>query len=84
MNIYQAALIISLVLVVSIVRAHDGLHGPIVQYDVDRNNQLSLSEYTAYIEATDGQTKTEAESAFTALDTDRSGYLSNAEFIRSL
>ena len=84
MNIHQSALIILLVLVASIVRAHDGLHGPIVQYDVDRNNQLSLSEYIAYIEATDGQTKMEAESAFTALDKDHSGYLSNAEFILSL
>ena len=84
MNIYQATLIIPLVLATLIVRAHDGLHGPVVQYDVDRNDQLSLSEYTAYIEATDGQTKTEVESAFTTLDTDNSGYLSNAEFILSL
>jgi len=83
-NIYQVALIIPLVLTTSIVRAHDGLHGPVVQYDIDRNDQLSLSEYTAYIEAKNGQTKTGAESAFTALDTDNSGYLSNAEFILSL
>ena len=55
-----------------------------MQYDIDRNDQLSLSEYVAYIEAKDGQTKTEAESAFAALDTDNSGYLSNAEFILSL
>ena len=84
MNIHQSALIIPLVLAVSIVGAHDGLHGPVMQYDVDRNDQLSLSEYVAYIEATDGQTKTGAEDAFTALDTDHNGYLSNAEFILSL
>ena len=84
MNIHHSTLAFLLILAAASAGAHDGLHGPAVKYDVDRDDQLSLDEYTAYREATDAEARAEAASVFATLDTDDDGYLSNAEFIRGL
>ena len=61
--------------------AHEGMHGPGSEYDADGSGGLSVKEYTAYLKAAK-QDVSKAASQFAALDTDKDGALSSAEFAR--
>jgi hypothetical protein len=63
--------------------AHDGMHGPGSKFDVDENGGLSLQEYTAYLKD-NKQDVSRAAAMFAALDTNKDGLLSSAEFIKGL
>jgi hypothetical protein len=76
-------LIASLVLAMAAgsAAAHEGMHGPGSEYDADESGSLSVSEYTAYLKATK-QDVSQAAARFAALDTNKDGKLSSAEFSR--
>jgi hypothetical protein len=76
-------LIVSMVLAVGAgsVSAHEGMHGPGGQFDADESGNLSIAEYTAYLKATK-QDVSQAAGKFAALDTNKDGALSSAEFAR--
>jgi len=63
--------------------AHDGPHGPAAEFDADEDGKISLSEYTAYLKSSK-QDMTAAAEQFATLDRDKSGFLSDAEFITGL
>jgi Ca2+-binding EF-hand superfamily protein len=76
-------LIASIVLSVTAmgVSAHEGMHGPGSEYDADASGGLSLAEFKAYLKATKQDVAT-AATKFAALDTNKDGELSSAEFAR--
>ncbi len=61
--------------------AHEGMHGPGSQYDADGSGALSVKEYTAYLKEAK-QDVSSAAGRFAALDTNKDGELSSAEFAR--
>lgn len=61
--------------------AHEGMHGPGAEYDKDGSGALSVEEYTTYLEKTK-QDVSKAASQFAALDTNKDGKLTSAEFAR--
>ena len=63
--------------------AHEGMHGPGSEFDADADGGLSLQEYTQYLQA-NKQDTADAAKKFAALDSDKNGILSSAEFIRGL
>jgi hypothetical protein len=63
------------------VMAHEGMHGPGSEYDADHSGGLSLKEYTAYLTQAK-QDVSKAPTQFAALDKDKDGTLSSAEFAR--
>ncbi|MEJ1963065.1 MAG: EF-hand domain-containing protein [Gammaproteobacteria bacterium] len=63
--------------------AHDGPHGPAAEFDADEDGKISLSEYTTYLKSIKRDT-TAAVEQFATLDRDKSGFLSDAEFITGL
>jgi hypothetical protein len=65
------------------VLAHEGMHGPGSEYDADDSGALSSKEYAAYLAQTKQDVK-QAEARFKALDTNKDGQLSSAEFIKGL
>jgi hypothetical protein len=72
-----------LALVVGSAYAHKGMHGPGSEFDADESGDLSLTEYTAYLQSTKQDVAAAAEK-FAKLDRDKSGSLSSAEFILGL
>ena len=73
----------SVVVAVGSASAHDGMHGPGGEYDADQDGELSLLEYTDYLKTTK-QDVSKAAALFAMLDTNKSGSLSDAEFIIGL
>lgn len=63
--------------------AHEGMHGPGSEYDVDEDGGLSVKEYTVYLKETK-QDVSKAAELFARLDIDKDGLLSSAEFVRGL
>jgi hypothetical protein len=63
------------------VMAHEGMHGPGSEHDADHSGSLSLKEYTAYLKQAK-QDVSKAAAQFAALDKDKDGALSSAEFAR--
>lgn len=63
--------------------AHEGMHGPGAEFDADESGDLSLAEYTAYLKQA-GKDATRAAEQFAALDRNKNGALSSAEFVRGL
>jgi hypothetical protein len=63
------------------VMAHEGMHGPGSEYDTDHSGALSVKEYTAYLKQAK-QDVSKAAAQFAALDKDKDGALSSAEFAR--
>lgn len=63
--------------------AHEGMHGPGSEYDADESGGLSVKEYAAYLAETKQDVK-QAEARFKALDANKDGELSSAEFIKGL
>jgi hypothetical protein len=63
------------------VMAHEGMHGPGSEYDADQSGDLSVKEYTAYLKQAK-QDVSKAAAQFAALDKDKDGALSSAEFAR--
>jgi hypothetical protein len=61
--------------------AHEGMHGPGAEYDKDGSGALSVAEYKAYLKQTK-QDESKAATQFAALDSDKDGELSSAEFAR--
>lgn len=61
--------------------AHEGMHGPGAEYDKDGSGALSVEEYTAYLKQTK-QDESKAAAQFMALDANKDGKLSSAEFAR--
>jgi hypothetical protein len=61
--------------------AHEGMHGPGSEYDTDEDGGLSVEEYTAYLKET-RQDVSRAATRSAALDTNKDGELSSAEFLR--
>lgn len=78
---YSAAAVLTLV--VGSASAHQGMHGPGAEFDADESGELSLAEYTAYLQASKQDIGT-ASAKFTELDRDKNGSLSSAEFILGL
>lgn len=77
---YPAAI---LALVVGSASAHDGMHGPGAEFDADESGELSVAEYTAYLQSSK-QDVDAAAAKFAKLDRDKNGTLSSAEFILGL
>jgi hypothetical protein len=75
--------LIALLSVAAGAAAHEGMHGPGAEYDADMDETLSLKEYTAYLKQTK-QDVSAAATKFAALDTNKDGKLSSAEFARGL
>ena len=63
--------------------AHDGAHGPAAEFDSDEDGKISLAEYTNYVKSIK-QDVALASQRFETLDRDKSGFLSDAEFITGL
>jgi hypothetical protein len=63
--------------------AHQGMHGPGSEFDIDGDGGLSLAEYRVYLKSTN-QDEMLAGIRFVALDTNMDGVLSTAEFILGL
>ena len=61
--------------------AHEGMHGPGSEHDADGSGGLSVKEYTAYLKGAK-QDDSKAAAQFAALDTNKDGELSSAEFMR--
>lgn len=61
--------------------AHEGMHGPGSEYDADESGALSLAEYTTHLKET-RQDVSGAAAKFAALDRNKDGELSSAEFAR--
>jgi hypothetical protein len=72
-----------LTLLVSSAYAHKGMHGPGAEFDADGSEDLSLTEFTAYLKSTKQDVAAAAEK-FAKLDRDKNGALSSAEFIAGL
>ena len=63
--------------------AHDGMHGPGSDYDYNEDESLLVAEYTAYLKEAKQDTS-KAAALFAALDSNKDGKLSSAEFARGL
>ena len=63
--------------------AHDGPHGPAAEFDSDEDGKISLAEYTNYVKSIKQDVAVAAQK-FETLDRDKSGFLSDAEFITGL
>ena len=74
---------VALALVVGGAYAHEGMHGPGAKYDADGSEDLSLAEYTEYLQSTK-QDVSAAADKFAKLDRDKNSALSSAEFIAGL
>jgi hypothetical protein len=77
----MAMLSMVLALGVTAAYAHEGMHGPGSEYDADANGSLSVEEYKAYLKEARQDVST-AAAKFAALDTNKDGKLSSAEFAR--
>ena len=75
--------LVSLALAAMAAHAHEGMHGPGSEYDADASGTLSVEEYKAYLKESK-QDVTAAAARFAALDTNKDGKLSSAEFARGL
>lgn len=63
--------------------AHDGMHGPGSEYDANEDGALSVDEYKSYLKESK-QDESKAATRFAALDSNKDGELSSAEFARGL
>jgi hypothetical protein len=71
-------LALTALMVAAPVLAHDGMHGPAARFDNDKNGSLSLTEFTALLQA-NKEDVSKAEERFKALDTNADGKLSSRE-----
>lgn len=69
-----------LTLAVGSAYAHKGMHGPGAEFDADRSGELSLEEYTTYLQSQNEDVSAAADK-FAKLDRDKNGSLSSAEFL---
>jgi len=76
-----ACALVALLLASGSVMAHEGMHGPGSEYDDDGDGYLSVKEYTRHLQATK-QDVSKAAARFAAVDTNKDGKLSSAEFAR--
>ena len=81
MKTQQSILAVLALLVAGTAGAHDGLHGPAMKYDTDRNDLLSQEEYVAYMAAIASLPEAEAIERFGKLDKNADGYVNNAELL---
>lgn len=63
--------------------SHEGMHGPGSEYDKDESGALSVEEYARYLRQTK-QDESKAAAQFAALDANKDGKLSSAEFAKGL
>jgi len=77
------AVVVSMMLslAASAALAHEGMHGPGSEYDADASGSLSVEEFKAYLKESKQDVST-AAARFAALDTNKDGKLSSAEFAR--
>jgi Ca2+-binding EF-hand superfamily protein len=75
------ALVVAVVISVLAVgaSAHEGMHGPGSDYDADQSGALSIDEYKLYLKDSK-QDVAKAAAQFAALDKNKDGMLSSAEF----
>jgi hypothetical protein len=83
MNKFQVSIATALLAVCASAMAHEGMHGPGAEYDVDESGAISPDEYKTYLAATK-QDAAKAEARFKELDRNQDGKLSSAEFIRGI
>jgi hypothetical protein len=72
-----------LFMVATPVLAHEGMHGPGSEYDVDESGDLTLNEYQIHLKETK-QDQSNAAQRFKTLDANKDGVLTSAEFIKGL
>lgn len=70
-----------LTVVVGSAYAHKDMDGLVPAFDADRSGELSFEEYKTYLKSVNEDVSAAAD-RFAKLDTDESGTLSSAEFLK--